>query len=146
MLTFLFLGFSSLDLTTPLSTPSSGFEVCLDCEDDEKKPSDLELLESSSVNTDCKIEESCISFFLSASTTLVDKGRSDFERDPDRAVDSKDGDMTSAEDSSDLKWDVFLDSSSESDSSSLESTIKIFFLCNSVDDSVDNFQFMMACF
>ena len=77
--------------------------------------------------------------FLSASTTLVDKGRSDFERDPDRAVDSPslsavDGDMTSAEDSSDLEWDVFLGSSSESDSSSLESTIKIFFLCDSVDD------------
>jgi len=122
LLTFLFLGFSSLDLTTPSSTPSSGFEVVLDCEDDEKKPSGLELdailgsspLEASSVNTD-------------------------FERDPDRAEDSPslsavDGDMTSAEDSSDLEWDVFLGSSSESDSSSLESTIKIFFLCDSVDD------------
>ena len=42
--------------------------------------------------------------------------------------------MTSAEDSSDLERDVFLGSSPESDSSSLESTIKIFFLCNTVDD------------
>ncbi len=58
----------------------------------------------------------------------MDKGRSDFERDLDRAVDSpnlsaEDGDMTSAEDSSDLEWDVFLGSSPESNSSSLESTI-----------------------
>ena len=54
LLTFLFLGFSS--------TPSED-----DCEDDEKITSDLELdaiLGSSSVNTECKIEES--------STTLVD--------------------------------------------------------------------------
>ena len=104
----------SLDLTTPSSTPSSGFEVGLDCEDD-KKPSSLELdailgssppLEASSVNTD-------------------------FERESDRAVDSPTvDDMTSAE-------DVFLGSSSKSDSSSLESTIKIFFLCDSVDDLED---------
>ena len=96
----------SLDLTTPSSTPSSRFEVGLDCEDDEKLSS-LELdailgssppLEASSVNTD-------------------------FERESDRAVDSPTvDDMTSAE-------DVFLGS----DSSSLESTIKIFFLCDSVD-------------
>ena len=48
LLTFLFLGFSS--------TPSED-----DCEDDEKITSDLELdaiLGSSSVNTECKIEES----------------------------------------------------------------------------------------
>ena len=53
LLTFLFLGFSSLDLTP---TPSED-----DCEDDEKITSDLELdaiLGSSSVNTECKIEES----------------------------------------------------------------------------------------
>ena len=96
----------SLDLTTPSSTPSSRFEVGLDCEDDEKLSS-LELdailgssppLEASSVNTD-------------------------FERESDRAVDSPTVDyMTSAE-------DVFLGS----DSSSLESTTKIFFLCDSVD-------------
>ena len=101
----------SLDLTTPSSTPSSGFEVGLDCEDDEK-PSSLELdailgssppLEASSVNTD-------------------------FERESDRAVDSPTvDDMTSAEDG-------FLGSS---DSSSLESTIKIFFFCDSVDDLED---------
>ena len=100
----------SLDLTTPSSTPSSRFEVGLDCEDDEKLSS-LELdailgssppLEASSVNTD-------------------------FERESDRAVDSPTvDDMTSAE-------DVFLGS----DSSSLESTIKIFFLCDSVDDLED---------
>ena len=42
----------------------------------------------------------------------MNKGRSGFERDPERAVDSpslsaEDGDMTSAEDSSDLEWNVF---------------------------------------
>ena len=58
---------------------------------------------------------------------MDNKGRSDFERYPDRAVDSpslsaEDGDTTSAEDSSDLDWDVFLGSSPESDSSALELT------------------------
>jgi hypothetical protein len=76
---------------------------------------------------------------LGSSPLEASSVNTDFERDPDRAVDSPslsavDGDMTSAEDSSDLEWDVFLGSSSESDSSSLESTIKIFFLCDSVDD------------
>ncbi len=33
-----------------------------------------------------------------------------------------------------MECDIFLGSSSESDSLSLESTIKIFFLCDSVDD------------
>ena len=59
LLTILILGFSSRDLTP---TPSED-----DCEDDEKITSDLEwdaILGSSSVNTECKIEES--------STTLVD--------------------------------------------------------------------------
>ena len=52
----------------------------------------------------------------------VSSVNTDFERESDRAVDSPTvDDMTSAE-------DVFLGSSSKSDSSSLESTIKIFFL------------------